>query len=113
MMMTYPALVYAATQAGGEFLVYFPDWGGRSIQATTLTAALATAQQVLVQRLQRRLQQRQPLPQRTPVARLSLVRDNPFKCCVDFQYARQSSFVTSISVSVHSRLTAIPIHRTA
>lgn len=109
MMMTYPALVYAASQNGGEFLVHFPDWGGRSIQATTLTTALTTAQQVLAQRLQQQLRRRQPLPQSTPVTQLSLVQDNPFWRCVDFHYAPQSSFVTSISVAV----TPMLIHQTA
>lgn len=109
MLITYPALVYAATDDEAEFLIHFPDWGGCSIHATTLAKALQKAQQVLLRRIQMHLTQQQGLPKATPLQQLSLKRDNPLFDCVDFKFSQQRSFITAVQVTLP---TQAPTHIT-
>lgn len=102
MLATYPALFYYDANESVHYFVHFPDFENSATQGTDISDAMYMASDWLGMTLSSTIEDGDELPTPTPINKLSLVDNDPFKDDADFDesFDLSKSFISMVNVDV-------------
>lgn len=108
MLVSYPALFYYDDRQDidAKFFVSFPDFPNGGTQGNSISNAIYMASDWLGINLADDIENGRDLPVPSPINKLSLVENDPFKSDDDFDlvYDEEKSFISMVSVDVSEYL---------